>query len=76
MTRERIKMIRSFFIFLIIAIPSLSSFAQQVTLADFFPLAIGNQWQYNYYVSIFTAPNDIYNIDTGFAEYIIINKIE
>jgi hypothetical protein len=52
---------------LIIALVPHPSSAQQDSLADVFPLAVGNRWTYHYDMFLIEAPIDLVTVDTGFV---------
>ena len=45
------------------------------SLVDIFPLAIGNQWTYNYTYLDFDEYPDVYYADTGVVSYFVIGAI-
>ena len=49
--------------------------ASSDSLADLFPLAVGNQWEYDYKTSIFDELPDVDYADTGVVSYLITGSI-
>ena len=52
-----------------------TGFAQQDSLADVFPLAIGNKWTYGFYTRLAGTTVHLSSEDTGFVEYQVIGSI-
>ncbi len=63
--------VKKFVVVLVFHSLSQTLFAQSST-EDFFPLAIGNQWTYNYYTTDFDELGNSYVADSGTASYTLV----